>query len=171
MGGKKQMIENRQLTDHYTLYQLTHTNHVDLLEQNRHITDEQISKLTTLGLLMEVASSILDVPLVVTSGYRCPELNSLVGSSIRSQHLFCEAADSIPKGMSVDEAFRKLRAAAKIGRIRFGQLIYEKAGREGSTEWLHLSLGTPYREKERCGQILTMNDGNYTMIETVKQEA
>jgi len=167
-GYTNSVIEDRKLSEHFSLYELTKTTHFDLQEKNRTLTDEQIQKLGQVADLLEMTRLILDVPLRIPSGYRCPELNAKVGSSLRSQHLLCEAADFIPLEMARDEAFRKLRHAAKDKRISFGQLIWEKVeDREGYKEWLHISLGSPYRAKEKCGQILTMVDGAYTLIETV----
>ena len=166
------MVEDKKLTEHYSLYDLTKTTHLDLQDQNRILIEEQVVKAGVLALLVEEARMILDVPVIVSSAYRCPELNKRVGSTVRSQHLLFEAADCVPKGMAVDEAFRKIRQAIKDHKIKVGQLIYEKTnGREGLTEWLHVSLGHPYRERGRCNQILTMNQGTYTLIETIAQNA
>jgi len=168
--GYQGMIENQKLTEHYTLYDLTRTDHADLLEANRHVTTDQVIKLIQVAELFETAWQLLNVPILISSGYRCPALNAAVGSSMRSQHLLCEAGDGVPKGMPVDEAFRILRARSKEGKIRFGQMIWEKQNRgyaNGAVEWIHLSLGFPYRTSERCGQILTMVDGHYDLVETV----
>lgn len=166
------MVEDKKLTEHYSLYDLTKTSHVDLQDKNRILTEDQVTKLSILAVLVEEVRMILDVPVVNSSAYRCPELNKRVGSTVRSQHLLCEAADCVPKGMAVDEAFRKLRQAIKDKKLRVGQLIYEKTnGREGLTEWIHVSLGHPYRDWERSGQILTMTDGVYSLVETVAQNA
>lgn len=167
------MIEDQKLTEHFTLFQLTHTDHAIYKEMNRQIDDLQICKLQEVARLLENAWTILETPLVVSSGYRCPALNQAVGSTLRSQHLLCEAVDSVPKGLTVEEAFRKLRQAAKDRKILFGQMIYEKASRGYSgdiMEWIHLSLPAPYRPPERCGQILAMNDGQYTLLETVQSD-
>lgn len=164
------MVDDQRISQHYSLYQLLHTDHADFVEMNHQVTNDQIAKLARVADLCEIASGILEVPLAISSGYRCPALNKAVGSSDRSQHLLCEAADSVPKGMSVLDAFKKLRQVAKEGKILFGQMIYEKASRGysgGAVEWVHLSLGTPYRPKERCGEILTMADGTYTLLEQV----
>lgn len=161
------MTEDRKLTENFTLYELTKTAYSDLQEQNRTLNDEQIIKLQKVAELLEEVRLILGYPLVITSGYRCPELNRKIGSSLRSQHLLCESADFIPHGIVIDEAFRRLRHEGKDQNIHFGQLIWEKMEREGKKEWIHISVGVPYREKERCGQILTMIDGNYNLIETV----
>jgi hypothetical protein len=166
-GWRNPVIEDRHLSTHFTLYDLTKTTHLELQDQNRILTDGQVLKLTHLALLLEEARKILDVPLVISSAYRCPELNKRVGSTPRSQHLLCEAADFYPKDMGRDVAFRKLIQAGRLGQISFGQLIWEKDQREGLKEWIHLSLGTPYREKARCGQALTMIDSKYNLIERV----
>lgn len=165
-------MEDQKLTDHFTLYHFTHTDHDQYQAINRQVDSAQIAKLVQVGTLWETAWSILEVPAIITSGYRCPSLNQAVGSSVRSQHLLCEAADGIFKGMEVAEAFKRLRTAAKEGKLRFGQMIYEKAARGysgGVVEWIHLSLGAPWRQYERSGQILTMVDGAYQLLETVAQ--
>lgn len=165
------MIEDRPLTDNFSLYQLTHTDHAMYQAMNREIDDLQIAKLQEVARLLENAWMLLDVPLIASSGYRCPALNQAVGSTLRSQHLLCEAADVVPKGATVEDCFRKLRQAAKEGKLLFGQMIYEKSSRGyagGVVEWIHLSLGAPYRPVERCGQILTMNQGAYNLVETVR---
>ncbi len=167
------MIEDRPLTDHFSLYDLTRTDHAQFLEMNRQVTEDQIAKLIQVAYLGETIWNILESPVTCSSGYRCPALNAAVGSTIRSQHLLCEAGDWVPKGMAVDDAFRKLRQAAKDGKIKFGQLIFEKQDRgyaNGVVEWIHASLSTPYRPPERCGQILTMNQGQYVLLETIPYE-
>ena len=160
------MIEDRQLSPHFSLYELTTTVHQEFQEQNRILTEDQATKLLVLANLLEEVRLILDVPMKVTSGYRCPALNVKVGSTLRSQHLLCEAADFYPKDMARDEAFKILRHAVKDKKLHVGQLIWEKSNREGLKEWIHVSLGAPYRELHRTGQILTMVDGQYTLIET-----
>ena len=164
------MVDDQKLSDNFSLYELTQTSHLEFQEMNRKIDDLQIGKLRNLALLLENVRIFLGVPLVVSSGYRCPALNSAVGSGMTSQHLLCEAADVVPKGMAVDEAFKKLRQCVKDRKLEIGQLIFEKANRGYATEWCHISLGAPYRVPEKCGQVLTMIDGNYTLLEQVTQD-
>lgn len=165
---KDEMIEDQKLSENFTLYELTNSSHVDLLERNRIVTEEQISKLKEVATMLEICRLILGVPLRISSGYRCPDLNRAVGSTEKSQHLLCEAADFVPKGIDLSSAFKLLRCACKEGKLPFGQLIFEKAERNySSVEWLHISLGQPYRSVEKCGQILTMTDGKFHLIETI----
>lgn len=164
------MIDDKQLSTHYTLFDLTATSHADLQDMNRQLIPDQVSKLYRVAMLAEALWN-LGIMLKVSSAYRCPALNRAVGSTERSQHLRAEAMDGIPIGMPVLDAFKQLRVLAKERKFRFGQLIYEQDNREGHKEWIHISLGFPYRDAERCGQILTMNQGTYNLIEIIPQEA
>ena len=74
-------------------------------------------------------------PIVVSSGYRCRELNDLVGGAKHSHHLLGCAADLIA-GNRDDHCrlFQLIVQMQREGRIRFTQLIWEGNGR-----WLHIS--------------------------------
>lgn len=154
-----------QLTDNYSLWELTKTSHKDLQDKNRDLNEMQITKLTALARLLEHVRFVLEIPLTVTSGYRYPELNKRVGSTDKSQHLLCEAADFIPGQQDIGMAFRTLWKDIKDKGTNVGQLIFETAPRPyGVASWIHISLGNPYRDQEKCGQILRMTDGKYTRL-------
>ena len=74
-------------------------------------------------------------PIMVTSGYRCPRLNELVGGVTHSHHILGCAADLIV-GNKADHRrlFDLIRQMKDEGRIRFTQLIWEGDGR-----WIHIS--------------------------------
>ena len=74
-------------------------------------------------------------PIVVSSGYRCKELNELVGGAKHSHHIIGCAADIIA-GNRADhrKLFRLIQQMQQEGRIRFTQLIWEGDGR-----WIHIS--------------------------------
>ena len=171
------MFTDIQLTPHFKLAELTVTDRAEFSARNRELTADQITKLTHVAGLCEQVRATLSYPLYLHSGYRCPELNAAVGSSARSQHMLCEAVDFSRFGHeyteeTLEQDFRTVMAAAKAGRLKFGQLIKESAIRytEGKTHvamWLHISLGAPWRAAEKCGQCLTMSGGVYTMIGVV----
>lgn len=155
-----------KLTDHFTLEELTRTDRPEFAEMNKQVTPEQLEKLTQVARLLEHCRYVLGTPLIVHSGYRCPALNKAVGSTDRSQHLLCEAADFTPAKMDLGDAFRKLMVDILDAGANVGQLIYERQDRSyGKTEWLHVSLGTPYRSQERSKQILSMTNGIYTRLD------
>jgi hypothetical protein len=154
-----------------TLYQLTVTSNAALQAKNRMLTPEQIDKLLAVDTLLCRAEDLIGKRLVANSGYRCPELNGVTpGSATHSQHMLCEAADvhedgSADTAAGVEDAFQKLWKFGRLKKFLFGQLIVETAQRSyGRVFWLHLSLGAPYRDPKRCGQVLRMQNGVYTMI-------
>ena len=70
-------------------------------------------------------------PIIVNSGYRCPELNAAVGGSATSQHMKGEAADITAGDPTKNkELFDMIAQSA----IPFDQLIDEKGYR-----WIHVS--------------------------------
>lgn len=63
-------------------------------------------------------------PIVVSSGYRCKELNALVGGAQHSHHLIGCAADLICGNRANHRRlFRLIQQMQAEGRIRFTQLI------------------------------------------------
>ena len=74
-------------------------------------------------------------PITVSSGYRCKQLNALVGGAKYSHHVLGCAADIIA-GNRADHRrlFRLIVKMQQEGRIKFTQLILEGDGR-----WIHIS--------------------------------
>ena len=91
-------------------------------------------------------------PVVVTSGYRGPELNRIVGSSSSSQHLKGEAADIEVPGMSNGDLARWIEK-----HLEYDQLILEcyKPG-VPSSGWVHVSYKdhTPNRKQELTATVV-----------------
>ena len=74
-------------------------------------------------------------PIVVSSGYRCKELNALVGGAQYSHHILGCAADIIAGSKAEHrKLFKLIQQMQQAGKIRFTQLIWEGDGR-----WIHIS--------------------------------
>lgn len=74
--------------------------------------------------------------------------------SATSQHLVGQAAD-----LDIDgDLVALFRWLAFDSGLPFGQCIIEKR-RTAAWSWIHVSLGAPYREIGKCGQVLCSPDG------------
>lgn len=120
-----------KITPHFTFEELTATNHQELLENNRAIAQQNTNAMWHLALFAEQVRAILNVPIRITSGFRCAELNSAVGGSKTSQHTLFQALDIIPMGMDIEVAYEELVDSDML----YGQLILEKG------TWIHISMG------------------------------
>ena len=118
------------LTPHFDIQELTITESRAI---DNSLPDRLIPNVLVLaGGLEIVRSETGAVPIFVTSGYRCPELNESIGGARRSDHLLALAADCHHATMSVSEFFLSIYAAR--ARIPYRQLIYE-FGR-----WVHIAF-------------------------------
>ena len=75
-------------------------------------------------------------PIKITSGYRCAELNKLVGGSPTSAHVIGYAADLQPVQGSFEEFKAEVLRWLDTG-VKFDQCIIEKSK---STQWVHFGL-------------------------------
>lgn len=157
------MTENMPLSKHFKFSELIKTSHSEFAAEQRAEALKRWPVLLDLcNTILEPTRAILGVPMIITSGYRCLGLNQKIGGSLTSQHSAGEAADFVPVGMSVAEAFDRLSNSA----VPFGQLIFERTGK---TEWVHISLGYPYRAAVKSGQVLKIIDGKSIFVKQNKQ--
>jgi hypothetical protein len=87
-----------------------------------------------------------EVPLRISSGYRCPPLNLAVGSASTSDHARAQAADwTAPAFGTPLEVCRAL--APLVSTLGIGQLINEFPGPAGG--WVHTSTAMPTKALNR----------------------
>lgn len=84
-----------------------------------------------------------------SSGYRCPELNQLLGSKSSSSHPRGEALDGVPKYAPIAEVFDWMRK-----NLEYDQIILERVD---GREWIHAS----YREGNNRMEALTYDGEDY----------
>jgi hypothetical protein len=92
-------------------------------------------------------------PIRVSSGYRCPQLNALVGGVSSSQHKQGLAADLV-----VPDLEHLMDVIRKLGG--FDQLIDERPG--GGSRWVHVSIAQEGGKPR--GDILLYNGRGYKRI-------
>ena len=116
------------LTNNFTLEELTHTDHRSL---DNTPNEAEIANLTRLALVLEqVKYTLGGKPVMVNSAFRSKAVNDAVGSSDRSQHRLGCAADIRVPGMTPDEVVRYV-IASDIG---YDQIIRE------FDRWTHISI-------------------------------
>lgn len=80
-----------------------------------------------------------NVPVIITSGYRCLALNRAIGSSDTSDHVRGQAADIRAPAFGSPIAIARA-LAPHLDTLGIGQLINEFPGSGG---WVHVSTRTP----------------------------
>lgn len=81
----------------------------------------------------------LNVPISISSGYRCHKLNVMVGGVGTSSHLSGLAVDFYSTALTNGELFKKVHKYLIGNKIEFDQLIWE-FGNELNPAWVHLGI-------------------------------
>jgi hypothetical protein len=140
-----------QLTEHFTLAELTRSNKATELGIDNTPPPELIPRLVLLAEMLERIRSTLNAPIIVTSGYRGEKLNMAVGGSSTSDHPRGHAADIVsPRYGTATDVAKAL--APLVSVIGIGQIILE--GVRGK-QWVHVSTRAPERAINR---VITITD-------------
>jgi putative chitinase len=116
------------MTPHFTLDELTHTDHRTL---DNTPNDAEKANLQRLAEFLEVVKTVLGgKPIMVNSAFRSKAVNDAVGSKDTSQHRIGCAADLRIPGMTPDQVVRAIIAA----QLPFDQIIRE------FDAWTHVSV-------------------------------
>jgi len=116
------------LTEHFTLEELTHTDHREL----ENIPNEtELANLKRLAEFLEGVKTVLGgKPIMVNSAFRSKAVNDAVGSKDTSQHRVGCAADLRVPSMTPDEVVKAIIASG----IGYDQVIRE------FDRWTHISI-------------------------------
>jgi len=136
-----------RLSAHFTLDEFTASDTAQRLGIDNKLPDGLVDEARKTAEMLEGIRYFLGmdsaktIPLIVTSGYRCPTLNTMIGSGPGSDH---------PKMMAIDfkapafgtplEVCRALAPAVDV--LKIGQLIYEFGSPNGGG-WIHVSTRIP----------------------------
>lgn len=130
------MQNEMQLTEHFKLSEFTRSSTADKYGFKNTPNENQITNLKALcENVLEPLRQHFNVPIVISSGFRCPKLNALVGGATNSQHKTGEAADiHIPDEETGMRWFLWLK-----DNVPFHQLIWEKSTPSSTHHWIHVS--------------------------------
>jgi zinc D-Ala-D-Ala carboxypeptidase len=116
------------LTPHFTLEELTHTDHRTL---DNTPNEAELANIQRLAEFLESVKTILGgKPVMINSAFRSKAVNDAVGSKDTSQHRIGCAADIRVPGMTPDEVVKAIIASG----IGYDQVIRE------FDRWTHLSI-------------------------------
>ena len=97
------------LTEHFTLEELTHTDH---REFENTPNEQELENLKRLAAFLEAVKTVLGgKPIMVNSAFRSKQVNDAVGSKDTSQHRVGCAADLRVPGMTPDEVVKAVMAS------------------------------------------------------------
>ena len=116
------------LSEHFTLDELTHTDHREL---DNTPNDAELENLKRLAAFLEQVKTVLGgKPIMVNSAFRSKQVNDAVGSKDTSQHRLGCAADIRVPGMTPDEV---------VKAVINSYLAYDQVIREFD-RWTHISI-------------------------------
>lgn len=127
------------MTPHFTLDELTHTDHRQL---DNTPNEAQLANIQRLAEFLEqVKTTLGGKPIMVNSAFRSKAVNDAVGSKDTSQHRLGCAADIRVPGMTPDQVVRAVIAS---------DLPFDQIAREFD-RWTHISVtnqpgGTPRKQ-------------------------
>lgn len=121
-----------QMTQNFTLRELIQSTKAKELGIENYPPEHLHLNLKFTAAGLERIRALVQKPIIVLSGYRCPELNGAVNGSPNSQHIRCEAADIIIPDYGTP--FQVAKALVKFVKVLgIDQLILEKT-------WVHVSF-------------------------------
>jgi hypothetical protein len=134
------------LTEHFTVDEMIHSDTANQMGIDNYPSPKEMENLQQVCDVLElIRMTCGSKSVIVSSGYRCPELNRAVGGVADSAHIYGLAADiTIPEYGSTARICEAIKPHLQEWHI--DQLIDECSG---SVRWVHVGLRDPL-ESARC---------------------
>ena len=126
-----------QLTEHFTLEELTFSQTATRKGINNEPSEAVKANLETLAKGLERVRAILLSPIHISSGYRSPDLNKLIGGSAKSAHMDGYAADFTAPAFGNPESI--------VRTLKRSMLPVDQVVMEGT--WVHISFAPAMRNQ------------------------
>ena len=158
-----------QLTEHFTLEEMTRSNIARQKGVKNEPNESQIENLKLLcEYILEPIREKIGCPLVISSGYRSEKINTLVGGSKTSQHLLGSATDIqiFDKKLNNKDLFDIIVSMVKNNEIQVGQVIWEFG--ETEPNWVHVSIPSSRHRNEimRASQVYDKHISKFKTVYT-----
>lgn len=133
-----------KISEHFNYAEITHSNLAKGIGMNNEPPAELLPKFQQMAdMILENVRAHFGKPIIITSWYRNPQLNEMLGSKPTSQHILGEAVDFVVKDIPNIEVCKYIR-----DNLTFDQIILERT-------WVHCSFVDENNRKE----VLTCYDG------------
>lgn len=134
--------QRKHLSEHFTLYEMVRSGMAIErdIDNMPNLKQEQSLRLLPQNVLEPLRRQF--GPIVISSGFRTPRLNLMVGGVSGSQHTKGEAADIV---LPDADTGRRMYAFVKA-RVDFDQLIWEPIGAP-VPRWLHVSYTVRHKNR------------------------
>ena len=100
---------------------------------------QQVVNLQRIAFFLDRLREYMGSAVIVTSGFRSPEVNARVGGSNTSAHLQGLAADIVPKSRTQEDFKRMLAYLAPLAELKsVDQIIVYRNG--DTVKWIHVGL-------------------------------
>jgi uncharacterized protein YcbK (DUF882 family) len=140
------------MTPHFTLDELTHTDHREL---DNTPNESEIANIQRLAEFLEQVKEVLGgKPIMVNSAFRSKAVNDAVGSKDTSQHRIGCAADIRVPSMTPDQVVRAIIASG----IGYDQIIRE------FDRWTHVSIPNTPEAKPRKQALIIDKAGTRAFV-------
>jgi len=140
------------MTPHFTLEELTHTDHREL---DNTPNESEIANIQRLAEFLEQVKEVLGgKPIMVNSAFRSKAVNDAVGSKDTSQHRIGCAADIRVPSMTPDEVVRAIIASG----LPYDQIIRE------FDRWTHVSIPNTPEAKPRKQALIIDKAGTRAFV-------
>lgn len=142
-----------KLTEHFALEEFTRSTTADRLKIDNSVPADLMQNIQLTAIKLESVRKVLDKPINITSGYRCPALNARVGGVSTSAHTKGLAVDFHSSYGTPKEICQRLIDAG----VQFDKLIQEH------NQWVHIGFSTTYN---RQIVLTAVKDGGKTVYKS-----
>lgn len=154
------------ITEHFSMKELTHSqtaikNGIPNIPKDPQV----VANLTLLcEKVLEPLREGMKCPIRISSGYRSPELNKLIGGAKASQHNIGEAVD-----IDLDEKNAELFSYI-VNNLDFDQIIWE-FGDNKNPNWVHVSYKAAGNRKQLLKALKLNGKTSYQVMDASKFKA
>lgn len=132
-----------KLTQNFTLNELIYSATAEANKIDNRPSVPVISNLRALCTnVLQPLRDALGCPIVITSGFRCAELNKRIGGAANSGHLYGQAADLVVPTKNLKEVFNYIKI-----NLPYDQLLYEY---NKTDRWIHVSYRTDGKNRKQA---------------------